>query len=315
MEQNKEERIMKKRTISLLMAGMMTAALFAGCGTNNASGSGTAQTDSKDSTQAAGQQTAETEATSEKEEADTADAPACKDALKGVTLVVGTSGTYAPFSYFAEDGVTLQGYDVDFLNALQEVLGFEIADGRIQDMDYGPLATSLGQGQLDIGAAALCASDERKQSMNFSDVYYDAGIVVVVSPDNETITSVDDLTGGDYTVAIQTGTVAYTYAAANLPESCIQAYDSQALAYKAVEDGQADATIYDMPGTAYSISTGEINLKIVGDEFFNGQAPYALALSFNICEEYPDIVDNFNAAIAYLQENGTLDEIKAKWCE
>jgi ABC-type amino acid transport substrate-binding protein len=246
---------------------------------------------------------------------DESDAPACKDALKGVTLVVGTSGTYAPFSYFAEDGTTLQGYDVDFLYALQDVLGFEIDGGTIQDMDYGPLGTSLSQGQLDIGAAALCATDERKKSMNFTNIYYDAGIVVAVAVDNETISGVDDLTDGEYVVAVQTGTIAYEYAVANLPEDCLQAYDSQALAYKAVEDGQADATIYDLPGTSYSISTGEVNLKVVGDEFYTGQAPYALALSFAICEEYPDIVDNFNDAIAYLEETGTLDELKAKWCE
>ena len=79
---------------------------------------------------------------SERTDTADADAPVCKGALEGVTLVVGTSGTYAPFSYFAEDGVTLQGYDVDFLNALQEVLGFEISGGEIEDMDYGPLGTS-----------------------------------------------------------------------------------------------------------------------------------------------------------------------------
>ena len=151
--------------------------------------------------------------------------------------------------------------------------------------------------------------------MNFTNTYYDAGIVVVVSEDNETITSVEDLTSGDAVVAVQTGTIAYEYAVANLPESCLQAYDSQALAYKAVEDGIADATIYDQPGTAYSIKTGEIKLKIVGDEFYNGQAPYALAFSFGVCDENPDIVENFNEAIAYLEESGKLAEIKATWCE
>lgn len=38
-------------------------------------------------------------------------------------------------------------------------------------MDYGPLGTSLSQGQLDVGAAALCATDERKKTMKFSDTY------------------------------------------------------------------------------------------------------------------------------------------------
>lgn len=292
---------MKKRLISVLLTGVMTAALLAGCGNSKEE----SNADTKEP---------ETAAASENEP-DTGDEPDIWGALDGVTLVVGTSGTYAPFSYFAEDGTTLQGFDVDFLYALQEILGFEIADGTIQDMDYGPLGTSLSQGQLDIGAAALCATDERKQNMNFTDVYYDAGIVVAVAEDNEDISGVDDLTDGDYTVAIQTGTVAYTYAAANLPESCLQVYDSQALAYKAVEDGQADATIYDLPGTSYSIKTGEIHLKVVGDEFYNGQSPYAIALSFDICEQYPDIIEDFNEAIAYLQENGTIDELKEKWCE
>ena len=305
---------MKKKVISVLLTAVMSAALLAGCGSSEEAAPA-AETEAP-AEEEAEEETAEAEepAAEEAETAD-ADAPACKDALKGVTLVVGTSGTYAPFSYFAEDGTTLQGYDVDFLKALQEVLGFEIEGGEIQDMDYGPLGTSLSQGQLDIGAAALCATDERKKSMNFTDIYYDAGIIVAVAEDNETITSVDDLTSGEYTVALQTGTIAYEYGVVNLPEDCIQAYDSQALAYKAVEDGQADATIYDLPGTAYAIKTGEVHLKIVGDEFYTGQAPYALALSFNICDKYPDIIDNFNDAIAYLSETGKLDEIKATWCE
>ncbi|MGN0336433.1 MAG: ABC transporter substrate-binding protein [Lachnospiraceae bacterium] len=308
---------MKKKVISVLLATVMSAALLAGCGSSEEAAPAAepaAEEAEESAADEAADETAEEPAEESTDTAD-ADAPACKGALEGVTLVVGTSGTYAPFSYFAEDGVTLQGYDVDFLNALQEVLGFEISGGEIEDMDYGPLGTSLSQGQLDIGAAALCATDERKKSMNFTDIYYDAGIIVAVAEDNDTITGVDDLTSGEYTVALQTGTIAYEYGVANLPEDCIQAYDSQALAYKAVEDGQADATIYDLPGTAYSIKTGEIHLKVVGDEFYTGQAPYALALSFNICDKYPEIVDNFNDAIAYLSESGKLDELKAKWCE
>lgn len=304
---------MKKKMISLLLAATMVTAMTAGCG-EEASGDAATAGDAT-VTDEAGTMDDTAPATEVAETPVDSDAPECQGALEGVTLIVGTSGTYAPFSYFAEDGVTLQGYDVDFLYALQDVLGFTIADDTIQNMDYGPLGTSLSQGQLDIGAAALCATDERKQSMNFTNVYYDAGIVVAVAEDNETITSVDDLTSGEYVVALQTGTIAYEYGVANLPEECIQAYDTQALAYKAVEDGQADATIYDLPGTAYSISTGEIHLKVVGDEFYTGQAPYALALSFSICEQYPDIVDQFNEAIAYLDETGKLDEIKAKWCE
>lgn len=290
---------MKRRIISILLTGAMVSALLAGCGSSSDDASGAA---SDTSAEDSGSEKVSTGLD-------------CEGALDGVTLNVGTSGTYAPFSYYADDGMTLQGYDISLLEELQKILGFDIADDQIQAMDYGALTTSITQGQIDVAAAALCATDERKENMNFTDTYYDAGIVVVVGEDNTDITSVEDLESGDYTVAVQTGTISYEYAAANLPESCLQTFDSQALAYRAVEDGQADATIYDAPGTAYSISTGEIHLKIVGDEFYTGQAPYAIALSFAICKEYPDIVDWFNEAIQYLSDNGTLDELSAKWCE
>lgn len=294
---------MKRKVISLLLMVTMAVALLGGCGSTKKE---PANTNKADETSSPASPVNDT--TSEGKED-------FMGSLEGVSLVFGTSGTYAPFSYFKEDGTTLQGYDLDFISELQKVLGFEIADGKIQDMDYTPLGTSLSQGQLDVGVAALCATDERKQSMNFSKTYFDAGIVVIVGENNDTITGIDDLTNGDYTVAVQTGTIAYEYVVANLPESCLQTYDSVALAYKAVEEGQADATIYDYVGTAYSIKTGEIKLKIVGDEFYTGQAPYAMAFSFAVCDKYPDIIDKFNAAIDYLQEKGTLDELKAKWCE
>ncbi len=300
-----------KRFAAIMAASAMTAAALAGCGSS--SSSGTAASSAAETTTAA--ETAAAAETSTEAAAAAADASSVQGALEDVELSIGTSGTYAPFSYFAEDGTTLQGYDIGMLDALQQVLGFTVKGGSYQDMDYGPLGTSLSQGTLDVGAAALCATDERKKSMNFTETYYDAGIVVCVAEDNDTITSVDDLTSGDYTVALQTGTIAYEYGVANLPESCIQAYDSQALAYKAVEDGQADATIYDLPGTNYSIKTGQIHLKTVGDEFYTGQAPYAIALSFDICEKYPEIIDDFNAAIDSLRENGTLDQLNEQWCQ
>lgn len=295
----------KSKVISMVMVAAMAVASLAGCGDSS---SDTTEKSTAESTSEA----ESTEPTSE-----TGDGPSCQGALEGVTLAIGTSGTYAPFSFFDADGVTLTGYDVDMLKELQAILGFEVEGGSYQDMDYQPLGTALGQGQLDVGAAALCATDERKKSMNFSKTYYDAGLKVIVAEDNDKITGVEDLKSGDYTVAVQSGTLAYEYATGEgaLPESCLQVYDSQALAYKAVENGQADATIYDVPGTAYSISTGEIHLKMVGDEFYTGQAPYAIAFSFDICEEYPDIIDQFNEAIDYLTENGTMDELKAKWCE
>ena len=107
---------MKKKVISVLLTTVMSAALLAGCGSSETEAPAA---ETEETEEPAAEEAEEAPAEEAAEETADADAPACKDALAGVSLVVGTSGTYAPFSYFAEDGTTLQGYDVDFLNALQ----------------------------------------------------------------------------------------------------------------------------------------------------------------------------------------------------
>lgn len=305
---------MKKKLVSITLLLALTVSVFSGCGSSKTTDTtNESKASSEKSSEAVGSSTQSDDSISQS--AGTQTGSDVTGALKGVTLKIGTSGTYAPFSYFDKDGKTLQGYDVDMLQELQKILGFTIEGDKLQDMDYGPLTTSISQDQLDVVAAALCATDTRKESMNFSNTYYDAGVVVIVPKDDKKITEFSDLKSGNYKVAVQTGTISYEYAVANLPEKCIQSFDSQALAYKAVEGGQADATIYDAPGSSYSIKTGEVNLKIVGDEFYQGQAPYAIAFSFDICKKYPELVDDFNAAIKQLQDNGTMDQLKKKWCE
>ena len=80
------------------MTGALVATMLTGCGSSSDAGSSSG-------------------AGSSSEAGGTTD-------LSKVELTVGTSGTYAPFSYFKEDGKTLQGFDVELLKALQDKLGF-----------------------------------------------------------------------------------------------------------------------------------------------------------------------------------------------
>lgn len=69
--------------------------------------------------------------------------------------------------------------------------------------------------------------------------------------------------------------------------------------------------IQDGPGCAFYIKTTTgTKLETVGDEFNQGQAPYAIA--YNKDFEYQD---EFNAALKMLADEGTPDELYATWCE
>lgn len=267
-----------------------------------------------------------TEATEETSDADADTTDSAEDtssdsvagALEGVTLKVGTSGLFAPFSYYDEDGTTLIGFDLDMISELQELLGFEI-DGEIEAMEYSALTTSLAEGKLDIGMAALCATDERKEVMNFSNTYCDSGQIMAVNTETSPadLTSVEQLTSGDYKVAVEKGTASHLYCTnAGVPESAIEVHDAITTAYESLEQGKVDCLLQDAPGMAFYIKTAEgTKLKTVGDEFNQGQAPYAIAVSFDCTDNNEGIVDIFNKAIDELTANGTMDELRAKWLE
>jgi len=275
---------MKKIALFLLTASLCIG-MLAGCGT----GSSTVKTSASPSTS-------------------TASSP--DGALKGVTLKVGTSGLFGPFSYYDKDGTTLIGYDIDLIAALQGVLGFEISGGQIQAMDYSALTTSVAQGKLDMAAAALCVTDERKTVIDFSKVYQDSGLVVMVNTDNSAgMSGVNDLAGK--TVAVEKGTASHAYATKYLTSSTIQVHDTITTAYLSLEQGKVDAVIQDGPGAAFYIKTAtNTKLKVVGDEFNQGQSPYAIAFTKGF-----KYVDQFNAALDELKANGTMDKLAAKWCK
>ena len=307
---------MKKKIVSTLLAGALIVATLGGCGSTT-SETATTSEPAAETTEAAAETSEPAAETSEPAAEESAAAEGyTKDnvagALSGVKLSFGTSGLFAPFSYYDADGTTLIGYDIEIEKALQDILGFEI-DGETQAMDYSALTTSLAEGKLDFGMAALCATDERKAVMDFTKTYCDSGQVVMVNAETSPaeITCIDDLASGEYKVAVEKGTASHLYVqGAGFPEDCIEVHDTITTAYESLEQGKVDAALQDGPGAQYYIAeTAGTKLKVVGDEFNQGQAPYAIAFSKKCVEANPDIVAMFEAAIDILIEDGTLDKL------
>lgn len=294
---------MKKKIISILMTTAMVMTLAAGCGSSSGSSTG-----SEDKTSA--------------EDSSSSSSPgtdgSVKGALDGVKLSFGTTALFAPFTYYDKDGTTLIGFDIDLEKALQDYLGFEL-DGDVQVMDYSALTTSLAEGKLDFGMAALCATDERKAVMQFSDTYCDSGQVVMINKETspKEITDIDTLIDGDYTIAVEKGTASHLYCQNNgVDDSRLEVHDTITTAYESLEQGKVDAVIQDSPNAYYYIKTTDnTKLEVVGDQFNQGQSPYAIAISNDAAERNDGLVDIFNQALSDLTDNGTIDELTSTWLE
>ena len=294
---------MKKKLFSVLLTAAMITTLAAGC----RSGSSGDATSSEDSS-----------ASSDSSSTETGTDGSAEGALKGVSLSFGTTALFAPFTYYDEDGTTLIGFDIDLEKALQDYLGFEL-DGDIQVMDYSALTTSLAEGKLDFGMAALCATDERKAVMQFSDTYCDSGQVVMINKETSPseITDIDTLINGDYTIAVEKGTASHLYCQNNgVDDSRLEVHDTITTAYESLEQGKVDAVIQDSPNAYYYINTTDgTNLEVVGDQFNQGQSPYAIAISNDVAEKNDGLVALFNQALKELQDNGTMDKLTSEWLE
>lgn len=113
---------------------------------------------------------------------------------------VGTEATYPPFEYRDKDN-NVVGYDIDIANLIGEKIGKKV---EIIDMAFDGLIPALITGKIDMVAAGMTNTAERKKKVNFSSVYYNIENAFVVGADNESIKGIEDLDGKVATVQIAT---------------------------------------------------------------------------------------------------------------
>lgn len=130
-------------------------------------------------------------------------------------LVVATNAAFEPFEYM--EGDKYVGIDMEIAKLLADFLGKELV---INNMDFDAVCLSVGQHKCDIAMAGLTINEKRKESVNFSDPYYEASQRAVVMSDDTTFdnckTAADVekiLNGYDETVKIgyQNGTTGQFY--------------------------------------------------------------------------------------------------------
>lgn len=107
-------------------------------------------------------------------------------------LIVGTEGTYPPFSYHDESG-KLTGYDVEVARAIGQKLGIEI---EFAETNWDSLLAGLKAGRFDaVANQVFLNSDERKASFIATVPYSYSGEALVVHQENNEIKTLEDVKG------------------------------------------------------------------------------------------------------------------------
>ena len=223
------------------------------------------------------------------------------------TYMVGTEPTFPPFEMVDEKTGEIIGFDIDLIKAIAEDQGFEV---KAQNLGFDGLIPAVQTGNIDIIASGMTIKDERKEKVDFSDPYINAGLALAISPTNEEIKSVDDLQGK--TVAVQIGTTG-AEKAAELKEAGIVAevktFNTTDVVMMELINGGVDAVINDLPVTNVYISRQPDKIVLVGEPLTSE------AYGFAVQKGNEELLAKINAGLKNVIESGKYDEIQAKYFE
>ena len=216
-------------------------------------------------------------------------------------LVVATDAAFPPFEFVDETSKEIVGFDIDLMKAIAEKADLDI---RFQNVAWDPLLAGMADCQYDMAISAITILPEREEQFGFSDPYINAGQIIAVTIDNDSITSPDNLVGA--TIGAQIGTTG-AMEAEDIADSTPKVYDTYELAFLDLMNGQIDAVIADYPTAVAFVNQNSDQLKVVGEVFTDEN--YGIAF----CKGNDELISKVNTALAELQDEGYIEELVNKW--
>jgi polar amino acid transport system substrate-binding protein len=226
--------------------------------------------------------------------ATSAPAPAVK------ALVVGTDPTYAPFEFQNEKG-EIVGFDIEVLSAAAKASGIEV---KFVSTPWEGAFNALAQGDRDVLVSAVTITDERKQTLDFSDPYFEAHQLIAV-PEKSKVTKLDDLKRGK--IGVQTSTTGEEVVVKLLGKTSanIKRFESTPLALAELAAGGVDAVVADNGVVIHYLSNNPTaKFKAVNDPSFAPEF-YGIVVKKGNTE----LLKKINTGLAAIKADGSYQKI------
>jgi cystine transport system substrate-binding protein len=217
-------------------------------------------------------------------------------------LVIGTEGTYSPFSFHEGSGSgALTGYDVDIATAVAEKLGVEPV---FEETQFDGIFAGLEAGRWDVIANQISINDDRKAVYDFSEPYTVSPGVIIVKGSDSGISSFADLAGK---TTAQSLTSNWNELATESGAK-VEAVEGFAQAVTLLQQGRVDATINDrLTLLDYQKQQGDSDLQVAAET----DDPSLSAFAFRKGSD--DLVTAVDQALADLRADGTIATISEKY--
>jgi polar amino acid transport system substrate-binding protein len=220
--------------------------------------------------------------------------------IEAGTIRVASMGDAKPYTFTDENG-EFSGFDVELFQDVAERIGVE--DVVFTGQDFSAILPAVANGQFDVGVAAIGITDEREQTVDFSDGYL-AGYLTVLTADTG-IKEEDDLAGTR--LGVVQGTLQETYAAENFPDTELVRFPDNNSGVSALNSGTIDAHFADYEAAKEYAAQYEGLELAINIPSFDAPAGFALKPGNDALREA------LNEGLHAAMEDGTWRDLYEKW--
>jgi polar amino acid transport system substrate-binding protein len=218
-------------------------------------------------------------------------------------IVIATDATWPPME-MVNESKEIVGFDIDLMNAAAKAGGFEV---EFRNTAWDGIFAGLEAGEYAAVMSSVTITDERKQTMDFSVPYINAGQILVVRTELTGVEKLDQLQGKG--VGAQIGTTG-AFAIEKVQGVTLKTYDEIGLAFEDLVNGRIEAVVCDTPVAAQFALQNENykgKLKIVGKPFT--EEFYGVAVKKGNAK----VLETINKGLNKVLKTTTYTQIEAKW--
>ncbi len=228
---------------------------------------------------------------------------------KKITLA--TSPDYPPFEFLiSENGQSkIVGFDIELAKEIAKKIGVEL---EIKQMDFDALIPALKSGQVDMVITGMSPNEERKKSVDFSDIYFEGKNAVLVEEKNAK-NFTDEQSLKDKKIGVQKGSTQEVYVKDVLKKTDYKSLISIPDLVMDMKNNNIDAII--LNDKVAKLNEGKYpNIKAVSLKLSNegDEEKMAVAVKKGNNKEF---LEQINSVIKELNENKKLDKMIEKATE
>ncbi|TVX87234.1 transporter substrate-binding domain-containing protein [Paenibacillus agilis] len=198
----------------------------------------------------------------------------------------------------------VRGFDVDMAKAIAKKLLGDENKLELKEVTSKTRIPMLKNGDIDAIIATMTITEERKQQVDFTDVYFEAGQSLLVKK-GSSVRSIEDLKSGVKVLAVK-GSTSAKNVKEKAPEAEVLEFENYQEAFTALKSGKGEALTTDN-AILLGMMQQDSNFEMVGGNFTD--EPYGIAVR----KGDEQLVKLINDLIKEMKANGEYDKLYEQW--